>query len=457
MSSGTTATTGGAGATVTGSTVTGGTVTGGTVTGGTVTGGTVTGGSVTGGTVTTGGTGATGSTVTTAGTDTTQGTGTTGGTATTGGTVSTGGASSTTDTTTGGTTTGGIDNGCNVRLTDTPIGYASMDGGTVGGGDATPVNVTTEADLQTYLSDSQPRVLHIMNDLDFRTANRDGVMTCNESVPCDNGSGVMIEEPRVSSTCDVQEYASTSYRYETRIDVASNKTIIGIGDGDGATILGANFNVGASSQVIFRNLEIRDVNPHLVEAGDGITLQGSSHVWVDHVRFADISDGHIDIGVTDHSANDNYITLSWIHFDGRTPYHCGGQHHYVNLVDNGMITYHHNFFDHGGGRNPKVSGSAATVHLFNNYWLAITGHCIQGNVSAQIRIESNYFEDSNEPHRDYDGTSSIAIDDGNEYPGSSGAMDTGGTVFAVPYTYSKETASDARQNVLDCVGPQPIL
>lgn len=349
------------------------------------------------------------------------------------------------------------DNGCNVRLTDTPIGYAAMDGGTVGGGDRTPINVTTEADLQAYLSDSEPRVLHVMNDLDFRTANRDGVMTCNESVPCDNGSGTLVEEPRISDSCDPQEYASTSYRYETRLNVASNKTVVGIGEGDGATIVGASFNVGSSSQVIIRNLEIRDVNPHLVEAGDGITMQGSSHVWVDHVRFADISDGHMDIGATDHSTNDNYITLSWIHFDGRTPYHCGGQHHYVNLVDNGVITYHHNFYDHGDGRNPKVSGSAARVHLFNNYWLDITDHCMRGNVDAQVRIESNYFENSQEPHRDYDGTSNIAIDDGNEYPGCSGERDTGGSVFDVPYAYDKESASDARQRVIDCAGPQPIL
>jgi len=34
--------------------------------------------------------------------------------------------------------------------------------------------------------------------------------------------------------------------------------------------------------------------------------------------------------------------------------------------------------------------------------------------------------------------------------------DTGGTVFSVPYTYTKESAATARQRSLDCSGPQPI-
>ena len=352
------------------------------------------------------------------------------------------------------------DNGCNVRLTDTPIGFATVEGGTVGGGSAAPILVTTTAQFQMYVGDNQPRVLYVMNDLDFRTAHRDGVMTCNENTTCDNGSGKQIDEPRVSATCDPNEHAATSYRYETRVNFASNKTVIGIGKGAGVTIYGASLNVGASSQVILRNFTLRDINPHLIEAGDGVTLMNSSHVWLDHLYLTEISDGYVDIGAT--TSSDKHITISWIHFGGKTPYECGGQHSYVNFSDNADVTYHHNFYDNCGGRNPKIGGEPAKVHLFNNYWLNVSYFCITAQSDAEARVESNYFENSSRPHwlqKDGNGTAGIAIDTGNVYTGASSGntnRDVGGTVFSVPYTYTKESATTARQHALDCSGMQPI-
>ncbi|HEY7376632.1 MAG TPA: hypothetical protein VIF57_31020 [Polyangia bacterium] len=352
------------------------------------------------------------------------------------------------------------DNGCNVRLTDAPIGFATMEGGTVGGGSATPIMVTTTSAFQTYLGDSQPRVLYVMNDLDFRTAHRPGVMTCADDVTCDNGSGMQIDEPRVSATCDPGEHTATSYRYETRLDIKSNKTVIGIGAGAGVTIYGASLNVGASSQIIMRNFTLRDINPHLIEAGDGITLQNSSHVWLDHLYLTQISDGFVDIGAT--TSSDKHITISWVHFDGRTPYECGGQHSYVNFSDNADVTYHHNFYDNCGGRNPKIGGAPARVHLFNNTWLNVSYFCITAQTDAQARVESNTFDNSSRPHwlqKDGNGTAGIAIDTGNVYTGASAGntnRDTGGTVFTVPYPYTKDSAATARTQVMKCAGPQPI-
>jgi pectate lyase len=410
----------------TGGTASGGVATGGTATGGKATGGTATGGTATGGKAT-------------------------GGTAT-------GGAS------TGGS--GGLptvpDNGCNVRLSDTPVGFAALDGGTVGGGNVTPILVKTAAELTTYLADSQPRVLYVMNDLDFRTANRTGVQTCADNTTCDNGSGVQIDEPRVSATCDSTEHTSTSYRYETTLKVASNKTVIGIGSGSGAVLRGASLNIGASQQVIFRNLRVYDVNPHPVEAGDGFTLQGSKHVWLDHLLLEQISDGLVDIGRADHTTVDDYVTLSWIHFNGLTAYQCGGKHHYVNAVDSSRVTYHHDWYDNCCGRNPKIGQATSQVHLFNNYWLNITYFCITAQTDAQARVESNYFENSSRPHwlqTDGNGTAGIAIDTGNVYTGASAGStnrDVGGTVFSVPYSYTKESAADAKTAVAKCSGPQPI-
>jgi pectate lyase len=360
--------------------------------------------------------------------------------------------------------TGGLptvpDNGCNVRLTDTPTGFASQGGGTVGGGKATPILVTTKEQLQMYLADNQPRVLYLMNDVDYRTTPRN-VQVCADDTTCDNGSGMQVDNARVSATCDAGEHMATRTRNESRLTIASNKTLIGIGSGRGAAIRGASLLIGSSQQVILRNLRIYDVNPHLVEAGDGITLEESSHIWLDHLLIEQISDGFIDIGSAD-STLDDYITLSYNHINGRTAYLCGGHHNFVNFVDNGHVTYHHNWFDNGGGRNPKIGHERSNVHLYNNYWLNITYFCITAQVDAEARVESNYFENALRPHwlqLDGNGTAGIAIDSGNVYTGTSNGntnRDVGGSVFTVPYTYTKDTAALARTSVMNCSGPQPI-
>jgi pectate lyase len=70
-----------------------------------------------------------------------------------------------------------------VRLGDAPFGFAALARGTVGGGAATPLLVTTPDAFKTHLADSQPRVLYVRNDLDFRTAQRTGVPTCADNAP----------------------------------------------------------------------------------------------------------------------------------------------------------------------------------------------------------------------------------------------------------------------------------
>lgn len=442
---------GAAGVGTSGSVASGGATTGGaTTTGGAASGGagSGSGGSAGGGT---GGTSSGGAST---------GGGGTGGTSTGGG-----GTGGTGGTSTGGTSgTGGLptvpDNGCNVRLTDKPIGFASLDGGTVGGGDVTPILVNTKEELQMYLADNKPRVLYLMKDVDYRTAPRD-VSVCADDTTCDNGSGVQVDNARVSATCDAGEHKATRQRNESRLTVASNKTLIGIGDGDGASIRGAGLQIGKSQQVIIRNLTIYDINPNLVEAGDGLTLEESKHIWLDHLRLEKISDGYVDIGSGSSVLDDN-ITLSYVHFNGRTAYLCGGHHNFVNFVDNGHVTYHHNWFDNGGGRNPKIGNPSSQVHFFNNYWLNITYFCLTTQTDSEARVESNYFENSLRPHwrqLDGNGTAAIAIDDGNTYTGASNGntnRDVGGSVFSVPYTYTKQSASDARDSVKKCAGPQPI-
>jgi len=141
-----------------------------------------------------------------------------------------------------------------------------------------------------------------------------------------------------------------------------------------------------------RNLTLENINPGLIEAGDGITVNNASHIWIDHVRFNLISDGHVDI------QNSKNVTLSWNRFDGTNPAVCGNQHHYTNAVSNSQVTLHHNFWNKTSGRNPKLDGAATRAHLYNNYWLDVTYFAINANNSAQGKIEGNYFANASRPH-----------------------------------------------------------
>jgi pectate lyase len=84
-----------------------------------------------------------------------------------------------------------------------------------------------------------------------------------------------------ANTCGTDETivkASDNLRSWSRwITTKPNKTLVGMGRG--ASLRGASLYMrsaeGASNQ-IYRNLAIYDVNPHLIEAGDGLSIVGGA-------------------------------------------------------------------------------------------------------------------------------------------------------------------------------------
>ena len=193
--------------------------------------------------------------------------------------------------------------------------------------------------------------------------------------------------------------------------MGSNTSIVGLGAGSG--ISGASLILDNAQNIVIRNLTIEDVNPALVEAGDGISLANGSHVWLDHLRFRKISDGHVDM------KNSQNITLSWNHFDGFNPAVCGSQHHYTNLVQQTQVTFHHNFWDKVSGRNPKLIDYRTRAHIFNNYWRNVTYFAVSADEGAQGKLEANYFENSAKPHWN-NGSGYLDADiAGNRYTGIS--------------------------------------
>ncbi len=344
------------------------------------------------------------------------------------------------------------------------IGFAAQSGSdglstTTGGGSAAPVTVTRCDSLASALSANAPAVVRIPANttIDCRTAPRTQ-SACAIYCPdyADDPTKIFYRIPVGNQTCT--ELGSISdgdlvnrSRNETVVRVASNKTLEGMGPN--VKLLGVNLYLQDVRNIIIRNLTIEDVNPGLIEAGDGISMNNTSHVWLDHLRFNLISDGHIDM------YDSSNVTLSWNQFKGENPAVCGGKHHYTQLISNSQVTLHHNDWRNISGRNPKIDGDRSRVHLFNNFWKNVTYFSIGVGSGAQAKVEGNYFENAAKPHWDT-GNGFIDADlSTNRYTGISASdpdKDSGAYVFGDMnlYGYTLESANDVPGIVDRGAGPK---
>ena len=182
------------------------------------------------------------------------------------------------------------------------------------------------------------------------------------------------------------------------ITTKPNKSLVGMGRG--ANLRGASIVVRSyegSGNHIYRNLAIYDVNPHLIEGGDGLETVGSAsnHVnkfWADHISYKWISDG-MDMEFVDDA------TISYLDFDGANEFNCWGTDPYMALVEDAHLTYANNYWHNTYGRVPKVTGESngSQVHLYNQYvdynrfFIAgANGH--SANAKAYVRYENSYID-----------------------------------------------------------------
>ena len=307
---------------------------------------------------------------------------------------------------------------------------------------------------------------------------------------------------KVSGTIDMAGYdnggafKSTSDQAKRgRVELDSNTTLIGMG-ADAGLVNGFIYIKGVQN-VIVRNLTI--VNPCDVgplwdpndgSSGnwnseyDGITVDSSKNVWLDHNKFTDapqtddlspVENGktkQCHDGALDVKNGSDYVTISHNVFD---------QHAKNNLIgssdskttdkDHLTVTFHNNLFTKIAERAPRVR--FGQVHVYNNYYegskadAAYThGYSIGVGYQARIISENNAF--------DIQGANSCASVLKN--PGSSsktGAITDKGSLlngaalnmsqcsfstdvaWTVPYDYSKAllAASSVKQSVKASAGP----
>lgn len=221
------------------------------------------------------------------------------------------------------------------------------------------------------------------NPIGPTTGGQDGDFgsTCYVSTPEALTEAVEGSEPKTI-------YVHGQLNLTSRLRPGSNKSIIGLGRD--ALITGQGISVVNQDNVIIRNLAIK-----FIVDDDGITLQNTTRVWVDHCEFEseftqelgpDYYDGQLDIV----RASD-WITVSWNYFHDHWKSSLVGNSDVLREVDEGTlhITYHHNFWQNEGTRGP--SGRFGHQHIYNNLYEDFRYQAIQSRSDNQVLVEGNVF------------------------------------------------------------------
>jgi pectate lyase len=225
-------------------------------------------------------------------------------------------------------------------------------------------------------------------------------------------------------------------------DVAANKTIIGVGSGSGIT--GGGLDVDGVSNVIIQNLNFRAWSDDAINVTDG-----STRVWIDHNNFSGGNDGAVDI-----KRASDLITVSWNRFFDHDKTMLLGHSDSNGSQDRGRlrVSYHHNWFDGTNQRHPRVR-FGNPVHVYNNYYDGVGSYGVASTMEAGVLVEGNYFENTEDPfHRGEGSSPAGSLVARNNHFVNSGSGDQGGSVNAIPYSYSLDTASGVKSIVQNGAG-----
>ena len=234
-----------------------------------------------------------------------------------------------------------------------------------------------------------------------------------------------------------------------QVDVGSNTTVLGVGSSSGFT--GGGLRLKKVTNVVVRNLNISKP----VAPADGITVQASTKVWVDHNSFSadrnhdkDYYDGLLDI-----NHGSDYVTVSWNtfkdHFKGSLVGHSDNN----ASEDTGhlRVTYHHNSFNNVYSRIPSLR--FGTGHFYDNYVVGAET-AVHSRMGAQMLVENNVFRSTvvavtTNRDSDVDGYANLR---GNDLGGAATEVSRVGTFTSPPYSYTAEPASSVVASVTSGAG-----
>jgi pectate lyase len=337
-----------------------------------------------------------------------------------------------------------------------PLGFAA---GTTGGGEANPVLAADLTELTAALAGDEPKVVLVPEgQLDLRRTGDDVTGTVACPTDCPDGSSVTMTRNLLTSEQTCAGETVPVERRERRLAVGSNTTLVGLGRGAG--LRGGSLMVKGSTNIIIRNLALYGVNEELIEAGDGISVDGADGVWIDHVTFRFISDGFVD--ATTGSKN---LTLSWLRNEGQNPFACFESHPRSNELSDTSATIHHTLWQDVDGRAPLAT-RASRVHLFDNVVRGSVSYAVGAACGAEILLEATTFEHTSVPTARFDCQDDEALGhiraEGGEnvYGAGVGRHQAAGLavpepadpVFDPPYPYLLDSAASARHVVPERAG-----
>ncbi|GAB3237050.1 hypothetical protein GCM10027447_35880 [Glycomyces halotolerans] len=274
------------------------------------------------------------------------------------------------------------------------VGWATQNGGTTGGGNASPVTVSSASALVSAISGDSPKVVRVSGSINLSGMN----------------------------------------------DVGSNTTIIG---NSGARITGGGFDVDGVHNVIIQNLTFDDWDDDAINV-----QQGSTNVWIDHNTFGVGYDGSCDI-----KRESDFVTVSWNRFNGSQKNMLLG-HSDGHTADRGhlRVSYHHNYFNGTNSRNPRVR-FGEPVHVFNNYYRNVGSYGVATTMDAGVIFEGNYIENTDTPVEiGYGSSDPGRIVSRNNHLVNSPTPPSSGSVQGVPYSYSLDTPSQINSIVSNGAG-----
>ena len=166
----------------------------------------------------------------------------------------------------------------------------------------------------------------------------------------------------------------------------SNITIYGT---DSFRMENVGFFLNEAQNIIIRNVYI--VQPKADNGADGISMQESRNVWVDHCTFEsvnqtkDYEDGSCDV-----THQTSGVTISWCHYRQTQKSSLVGHSNSASADEGITITMHHNWFDHSNSRHPRVRFGRA--HVFNNFYDNVSTYGVGSAYGAKVLVEHNSFD-----------------------------------------------------------------
>ena len=287
------------------------------------------------------------------------------------------------------------------RIPATPDGYAAQNGGTTGGGNATPVRVSTASAFRSAVDNDTPAVIIVEGKIDL-------------------GGDVSI---------------------------GSNKTIIGA---DTTSRLSGGTVKVQNSNCIFQNLILGPTE------GDIMEISGAANVFVHKCEFVDSTDESLSI-----VREADFVTVSWCKFHF-TETHSHAFGHLIGnrtdrISDRGKlhVTMHHNWYAaNARSRMPRVR--YGHVHIYNTFYNSPgNNYCVGVGHESHIRLENTHFEDVSRPWSPMDdnpgeigwaGLIFINSSEPDDFP------NVYSTIFTPPYAYTMDPVDKVKAIVTDGAG-----